>query len=565
MKVVPWLLLVGSLIFALARGSRAENPTSTAPARLVEAFPPPEGQGGWPSLLPELGEPDAAAKERIRREAGVDYDKLAGAWRHVAGSPGATGLLVIREGKIVGEWYKEADRSTAFNIYSSSKSYTSTAFGMILANFGAGALPDGRQLTLDTEVCNAEWLPESLPLPDPRKAGITVRNLLNMTSGVGPGNPPMVRIFEQALGHAEGSEWAKLKAEPGKMFNYSNAGVAHLVLLFRHATGTDLDPFLKQRLMDPIGMGAVRWQQIGGDGGIGPFSQGYSGIYANPRQHARFCYLALHRGVWAGKRLVPDSYYDFAWKGTDAKPDYGAQWWVSPRIPGAPDDLVMTLGKDHNDGYVCPSLDLVVVRLGDGSSYPKDFEKDMVLKVVAAVEKRGGDRTADASRSEGGFADLIRGDDLAGWRLGDQPLAGKVATDDGRFRAEGGSIVIQGGPKIEDIYTVKEFNRDFDLRLEFRAGPRANSGLYLRGKQLQVRDYATIGPYKALEGFREGDWNAIEVQVRADPSGDGALAYCTCNGEVLEEALPVPATGGIGLQSETNRIEYRKVRVRQRP
>jgi hypothetical protein len=124
-----------------------------------------------------------------------------------------------------------------------------------------------------------------------------------------------------------------------------------------------------------------------GDGTIGPYNQGFSGVHTNPREHARFCYLALHRGEWDGRRLVPAAYYDFAWSGTKVKPDYGGQWWVSPRIPGAPADLAMTLGRDNNDGFVLPSLDLVFVRLGDGSKYPKPFKEDLVQKVLAAIEK----------------------------------------------------------------------------------------------------------------------------------------------------------------------------------
>jgi hypothetical protein len=49
--------------------------------------------------------------------------------------------------------------------------------------------------------------------------------------------------------------------------------------------------------------------------------------------------------------------------------------------------------------------------------------------------------------------------------------------------------------------------------------------------------------------------------VNKSPSGDGAVAECTCNGEVLEKALAIPPRGGIGLQSETNRIEYRRIRI----
>ncbi len=45
----------------------------------------------------------------------------------------------------------------------------------------------------------------------------------------------------------------------------------------------------------------------------------------------------------------------------------------------------MTLGRNHNDGFVVPSLDLVFVRLGNGEKFAKDFDKDLVLKVLAAV------------------------------------------------------------------------------------------------------------------------------------------------------------------------------------
>ena len=358
---------------------------------LSDYFPPAEEQGGWRTLLPVEGEPNDTQKARIRQVGGMDWDELKAAWDHNASVPGATGLLVIRHGHIVGEWYKEGDRSTAFNIYSSSKSYTSTAYGLILSDFGNRTLPGGKTLSLDTKVCNADWLPESLPLPDSRKAEITVRNLLNMASGLDVQNPPEKdHPFEWSLGHVESSPMVKLKNAPGAAFHYSNAGVAHLVLLFHRATGEDLYPFLKARLFEPIGETQLSWKPLGGAeggaGAIGPFSQGYSGIHTNPRQHARFCYLAMHKGEWAGKRIVPAAYYDFAWRGTSVKADYGGQWWTAAHIPGVPSDLVMTLGRNHNDGFVVPSLDLIFVRLGNGEKFPADFEKNLVHKVLAAVK-----------------------------------------------------------------------------------------------------------------------------------------------------------------------------------
>ncbi|HWE40352.1 MAG TPA: serine hydrolase [Isosphaeraceae bacterium] len=380
MRNMSWMLAVAAVL-GLVGTTQAEEPKG----RLSNYFPKSEDEGGWRSLLPKEGEPDESKKAEIRKVAGVDWDRLKEAWKVNTRGSGGTGLLVIRRGYVVGEWYRDAEPKTEFNIYSSSKSYTSAAFGLILADFGNGPLPDGRKLTLDTKVCNEEWLPESLPLPDPRKADITVRNLLNMASGLSEENPPMKKPFEWALGHVEGSPMARLKADPGREFHYSNAGVAHLVLVFHHATKTDLFPFLKERMLGPIGETHLRWQQLGGDGAIGPYSQGYSGIYTNPREHARFCYLALHKGEWDGKRVVPESYYDFAWKPSPAQPIYGGQWWVQPRVPGAPSDLMMTLGRNNNDGFVCPSRDLVFVRLGNGDRFPRDFEKDLVLKVFAAL------------------------------------------------------------------------------------------------------------------------------------------------------------------------------------
>jgi CubicO group peptidase (beta-lactamase class C family) len=381
MRLAKTFLSAWLLLLVAAQGDAAESKS------LANYFPPSEDQGGWRSLLPESGEPDAQQKAKIREVAGCDWDKLAEAWRLNASAPGATGLVVIRKGYIVGEWYRDANRTKAFNIYSSSKSYTSTAFGLILSDFGNGPLPGGKKLTLDTKVCNQDWIPESLPLFDPRKAEITVRNLLNMASGIGPESVPAKTPFESALGKLENSPFAKLKGDPGTVFNYSNAGVSHLVLLFNHAQGTDLYPFLKQRLLEPIGIKGLEWMKIGGDGAIGPYNQGFSGILTNPREHARFCYLALHKGEWAGKRIVPAAYYDFAWTPSSVKNDYGGQWWTFPDLPAGPSDLVMTRGKDNNDGCVVPSLDLIFVRLGDGSQFPKDFKKDLVLKVLAAVDK----------------------------------------------------------------------------------------------------------------------------------------------------------------------------------
>jgi len=349
-------------------------------------FPPAESQGGWRTLLPPSGDPDAAQKAKIRELAGIDWDKLAAAATYNQAAEGASALLVIRHGYVVGEWYKDCKSAQNFNIYSCSKSYTSLAFGLLLADSEAGKLPNGKKLTLDTKVCHEVWLPESLPLPDPRKDDITLRHLLTMTSGIGGEEPYAFATLEWSLGKFQGSPWSKLKGEPGTVFHYSNAGITHLMLIFRHAAGRDVFPFMKERCFEPTGIEQIRWVQMG-DNNWGQLSQGFSGILTTAREHARFMYLALHRGQWADRQVVPASYYDFAWKGTSVKEDYGGLWWVYPHHKDAPKDLVQTAGFRHNHGFAVPSLNLVFIRLGLGFNYPKDFESELVKKVLTAVEK----------------------------------------------------------------------------------------------------------------------------------------------------------------------------------
>jgi hypothetical protein len=232
--------------------------------------------------------------------------------------------------------------------------------------------------------------------------------------------------------------------------------------------------------------------------------------------------------------------------------------------------------------------------------YPRSsFFAFLTLAGIAA-----GSLADNQNQTESGFVPLFNGKDLTGWRVGKELLDGKTESSDKRFQVVDGVIVCNEGKGIKDLYTVKEFAKDFHLKLEFRASPRSDSGLYIRGPQLQVRDYPTVGPYKP-KSFKSGDWNELDIVVHGNvtvatvngkalgdqdvlemnvkegiPSAklngkpvtigniqvsNGPAALCKCNGEVLETAFKVPAKGGIGLQAETGKFEYRNVRIKEAP
>jgi hypothetical protein len=169
---------------------------------------------------------------------------------------------------------------------------------------------------------------------------------------------------------------------------------------------------------------------------------------------------------------------------------------------------------------------------------------------------------ADEPKPEPGTVELFNGKDLTGWgyKKGKdtfESFDGKTESSDKRYSAKDGVLVVNPGKGIAQLWTKEKFPKDFELTLEFRAAVNADSGLFVRGPQLQVRDYLVAGPYKELKKYKAQDWNEIVVVVK------GERAFCTCNGEVLEMAMKVPATGPVGLEADRGQMEYRKIRLKE--
>lgn len=184
---------------------------------------------------------------------------------------------------------------------------------------------------------------------------------------------------------------------------------------------------------------------------------------------------------------------------------------------------------------------------------------------------------ADDWTPEAGFTSLFNGKDLTGWCFRakvkkEVTTPGEIlekhdgkteAKDAGNYSAKDGVFTVSFPDEPDkltgQIYTVAEFPKNFILKLEFRAGVNADSGIFVRKPQLQCRDYLVAGPYKELKQYKAQDWNQIVVEVK-----DG-VAHCTCNGEVLEAALALPATGPIGLEGDRGQLEYRHIQLKELP
>ena len=185
----------------------------------------------------------------------------------------------------------------------------------------------------------------------------------------------------------------------------------------------------------------------------------------------------------------------------------------------------------------------------------------------------------DDFKIESGFESLFNGKDLTGWGfvatsekqkarlkkrgrpIVEQDVAfdGKTVSTNGRYLAKNRRLIVTTPPegrKLQQLYTTKQYSGDFKLILEFRATPNADSGVFICGPQLQCRDYALAGPYKTLKKYKPQDWNELVVEV------ENGIGYCTCNGEVIEEAFKVGTSGPIGLEGDRGQIEYRRLRIK---
>ncbi len=190
---------------------------------------------------------------------------------------------------------------------------------------------------------------------------------------------------------------------------------------------------------------------------------------------------------------------------------------------------------------------------------------------------------SDEFELEDGYTALFNGKNLNGWGFRVTPprnpnrkpnpnapartvitepenFYGHSVSSDGRYAAINGRLVVTTpaeGRRIQQIWTTREFSKDFVLKLEFRATPNADSGVFLRGKQLQCRDYPLAGPYKELKNYRPQDWNELVITVK------GNVAHCVCNGEVLEANFEIPDVGPIGLEGDRGQMEYRRIRIKE--
>lgn len=294
-------------------------------------------------------------------------------------------LLVVHRGKIVLERYADrVGRDTRTRTWSTAKSIAATLIGMRV---------DEGELELDAPL-GFDWLPErEVHDDDPRKA-ITLRHVLNMSSGLYPVDSFNMEYatgsglaYWAGASSVDGARRRGLVNVPGSHWDYENYDTLLAVYALKQSL-PDPQAYLeypRRQLLDRIGM---RSTLLSTDR-FGDFILS-SQAYTNARDLARFGLLYLNGGVWNGERLLSPQWIDFVRTPAPSTAEhgnvYGGHWWLVPdeRKDEVPADAYSTAGNRGQYVIVAPSHDLVIVRRG--LDYGKQgFNRwDLLREVVKA-------------------------------------------------------------------------------------------------------------------------------------------------------------------------------------
>ncbi len=349
-------LLAGVLCFcAFQTEQAAENTTNAAPPIV---FPVAD----WETATPE--------------SQGFDAQKLEQAVQYLAEhcfEDKTEELMIIRNGYLI---YQGDSTDKSHNIWSCSKSFTSTALGIMI---------DEGLCQLDDKAATYE--PRLAQLyPD-----LTLRHFATMTSGYNAKGDTRWETDTSADWSWTPYEPTEPLFAPGTAYAYWDEAMMMNGRTLTQILQGDLQVYLKEKLTDPIGMGEWRWLEEGNLGDI-PLRNGCTNIFVSARQLARVGHLFLNKGQWDGQQVVSEAWAtqaiqtqvpaeipmgDTDRKSTKGSGTYGYNWWVNGMTPEGrymPDSPVGTAfmsGLNHNVCFVIPEWNLVYVRMGVDGNPPE--------------------------------------------------------------------------------------------------------------------------------------------------------------------------------------------------
>ena len=228
-------------------------------------------------------------------------------------------FMLLRHGNVLAEgWWYPWRAETPHMLYSLSKSFTSTAVGLAIA--------EGR-LSVDDTVLS--FFPDDAPKRvSENLAAMKVHHLLSMSTGHDLDTTE--RVFKQR-NPFKAFLGLPVEHAPGTHFVYNTAASFMLAGIVQRLTGQTLIEYLTPRLFNPLGIEGATWESHPNGTNFGGW-----GLNIKTEDIARFGQLYLQKGVWKGRRILPEAWVDAATRkqvsnenepNIDWAQGYGYQFW----------------------------------------------------------------------------------------------------------------------------------------------------------------------------------------------------------------------------------------------
>ncbi len=230
-------------------------------------------------------------------------------------------IMILRHGYVVCEgWWAPYRKSVPHKLFSLSKSFTSTAVGL--------AVQEG---IIGLEDSVMSFFPEAAPeIIGENLAAMNIRHLLTMSAG--HSKDTLEALYESGDGN-----WVRaflalpVENKPGTHFLYNSGATYMLSAIIQKTTGKTLLEYLQPRFFEPLSIEGATWESCPRGINTGGF-----GLNLRTEDIARLGQLYLQKGLWDGKRILPEAWVEEATKlqiANGANPEneweqgYGYQFW----------------------------------------------------------------------------------------------------------------------------------------------------------------------------------------------------------------------------------------------
>jgi len=284
------------------------------------------------------------------------------------------------------DWHPYYKRGALHTLQSVSKSVTATLLGIAIAN-GKISGPDVKVAAYFDDYPNADR--------DPRRAAMTLRDLLTMTAGIqwDEDTYDYTDARNSCAAMEASPNWTgyvlaqPMAAEPGSTYVYSSGVTMLLDHILYRATGQHALAYAEKHLFAPLGIRDYYWKQTpAGE------TDAEGGLYLRARDLAKLGFLYSHDGVWEGRRILPEGWVDAVREprvvpGPDAGAwRYGYQWWLVPYAGGAQKYALTGIGYGGQQLLVLPEYELIAVFTGWNIFGTPPLSADYTLKrLIEAV------------------------------------------------------------------------------------------------------------------------------------------------------------------------------------